>query len=1467
MSAQNDLDELVNDVVTKLERRLNKPGIFILTSPGCSRGLLVTVLLRRGLVDVVYAYREFGSKVGDDVRDRVNEFGSIDELAGKLGSVNGRVAVVAGSTTDAIRLRNKLSNAEVIYLPEYYEDAAKEVLKGGALGVDRVRLARVRHEGLGEGISPSMLREDLPSKDVESIRKLSPGKLGLRDLIKDFLKKAPMDVANQIVITGLSFLLGVGVAVSLAGSLASRFVEMVVGRWRKNRDEVIGGFVRLVGVAREVKNYLGDEQFEAVIDEVAYEWGLNIEEFKDTITNIANIAEGKQLTEEDIKKIVNDNLERIEKELDKVKEKVKGRLADVKVFFIDDLERGLLYGNFIVEGGVPKIKTWVGTAKDDLKTDLVDVGEFRKVAEDVFSKLVKDGRVVLIGPRGIGKSTLATYVAWRSLLGSLGSVVLDKPMDAVIHIEKSLMPGDALMINNLVEDTKRRFVVIYDPSPVMAYYKPETMQKAMYDVKGIRETLKELMEVRNAWVVIILPSELYEQVQRSREEDIDLRQVLDNLERDGVTVNLGDEVFLREIIKRYSGCDNVSDGLVKGVMGFDSATLVAKYVGIWIRERGCKVEDVDKALRESAGEPKLFFANYMWSTVLRGNEDLAKKVSVPLMLHATFGPIPEGVTYITKAVNEGGAWKLIDRNKLAKVKLEDLREADLEPIAKWLSTEHEDLIEETLEELVGLRGEEAREHYIDHGFKDFIKALDWGYEEALGEGRKIGESSVEEFMKNLVKKLEQLIENEDELLRMNLSVLLFTRSMIALKPLTNCWKRAALIIGYALTGHPIVPRPEDLPESLRRDVAESLGDALRECDVDYYLLVGNEIPPFMIGLGIMGPAYTLALVWTFIDRYNEAVAEVNMILNIARCRDISDAERLYGLGLASIIANAAKLGKDVKPGDADIVLHMALFAIQRVALPDLIKLVLGALEPLYGKAPHRYLELLAAASDMKNLDLITVWYIFDKLNEILDNYGDVVRGYAWSLEHAIIAYAVLLRNYSVHFNSEEVGDMVGRVVDLLNELGRFKSSLGVIAWAYALAPALSQEYVRGLVEEKLGIDVVGKASEVLEELNDMRKRVQELMRDEELMGYVESKFVKADEEAVKKEILEAASLLKGELAIYRLDSNELDKAKELFNEAAEERRKIGDYENDLIARGLALRVEAIKGSLVGDGLTKLVDGFRQLYEEAFNEERFFMPTARYLSTASTRLGEYLVSLALMGDHETMNKLLEEHLWVLDAYGLVSVLTRLKLNALLSPRGGLSSELKGKLSVNPEELIDVIGYDMLRKYLPALRVAFKMIRPEDGYEECKSIKDSTERRDCEVVVLAVMDDSDAVGWLRGKLIKYFQQILENEKSGWLRELGFDVNAMISEFEKLVYGLDNKSLAQLIAPDSSMARLALMLHALINGNKELAKALALDGAVSFAGKLLGRLFLEAYKACCDLGKDEFRLALAKLFFYHI
>jgi hypothetical protein len=264
-----------------------------------------------------------------------------------------------------------------------------------------------------------------------------------------------------------------------------------------------------------------------------------------------------------------------------------------------------------------------------------------------------------------------------------------------------------------------------------------------------------------------------------------------------------------------------------------------------------------------------------------------------------------------------------------------------------------------------------------------------------------------------------------------------------------------------------------------------------------------------------------------------------------------------------------------------------------------------------------------------------------------------------------------------------------------------------------------------------------------------------------------------------------------------------------------------------------------------------------LYEETFKEP--FERTAPYLSIASLILGNYLVSLALINDVEGIRKLLEEHWWVLNAYKEVSVLTRLTLNALLSPRGGLSNELQGKLSVNPEDLIDALGSHMYREFLPALRVALGIVKPEDGIKLCEESNDEV----CIDLILAVEGNSVVVEQLREEVINAF-----NAFNNSLKGFGFDVESLIDEFRGLASGLDGRSLVQLIAPSTSMAQLALMLHALINGNKELAKALALYGATyTYYGKLLRRLYLEAYRECCDLGKDEFRHALARLFFYHV
>ena len=1178
---------------------------------------------------------------------------------------------------------------------------------------------------------------------------------------------------------------------------------------------------------------------------VAYVMGMSYDEAYDALKEITGLKtdELETMVEE-----IKGSIEKLEKKIELFRQEVPAGIvtADAKEF-----AKGVIYPNIKVDSGRLRIRV------EDRYYNMVKTGKFNELVNEVRGRLTSDGVVVVVGPKGIGKSTLAAAAVWELLSNS--EVGLVARVDVLNEDNYSRFQT---FIENYSEEFVKyfdRLLILYDPVSTESYEeKPGTQPQqgqgesaeayeegARYSriPKDIERTIGNLIKIKRLKtpgdsrqaILIVLPSDIYYNALSEGE-----RNALEKYRLDASQGLINTE-FLAELIREYTktednpnGCalsNDVLNELADKVAKFDSGhALIARLIGEELARSNCGVGRVEELISEARGRAEAFIILHINGLFkVHENPNTAKALVEAFALRRPFvNEARPGDPILTPGIVE-----LIGEKRGA----ETLYSAEGGELRGWLAHRQHDLIEGSIGELLKC---------ITNGGEECEKKLGGAWEpwrlitvsEPLKKVLETGDvgSAVVYFVGNYGEKLTN-----------------------TLKVFSNeCWKRAALIIGYSLTGRVSVHRPEDLPESLRGNVAESLGNALNRCGVDDYLLVGNVIPPLIRYL-----TFTRVSTEAFIDKYNEAVAEVNRILNIARGRgSIYDAESFYGLGLASTIANAAGLGKVVKPSDADTALHIASFTIQRVASPDLIKLVLGALEPLRDKTPHRYLELLAPIPEIENLDNGTVRYILKELNKILDNYGGMVKEHAWSLVHAIIAYADLLWLYRNYFDNDEVKGAVSRVADLLNELGKFKTSLGVVAWAHALAPALEYESVRRLMEEALRIDVVDKANGIVEELSRLRGLVQDLMRDEEFMGYVESKHIKADEEAVKEEILEASSFLKHVLARYRLGNDELDKAEELFNEAAEESRKINDYDY-LDNHSWILRVETIEGSLVGE---KLVDEFGRLYEETFKEQ--FKLTARYLSIASGTLGEYLVSLALTGNYEMINELLEEHLWVLNANKQFSTLTRLTLNALLGHRVELSGKLKGRLSVNPEELIDAFGYGMISNYLPALRVAFGIVRPEDGYEECKSIEDSMKRRNCRGAILAVMDDSDAVGWLRGKLINYFnEQILENERLGWFRELGFDTNAMISEYGKLVYELDGKSLAQLLAIDLSMARLALMLHALISGNKELAKALALDGAIYSTSKLLTRLYLEAYRACCDLESESFRLAIARLFFYNI
>jgi len=1247
-----------------------------------------------------------------------------------------------------------------------------------------------------------------------------------------------------------------GLATTLMGAAALALIAVLTHvALKREGKSYVNGIIELKKNLEKLRKPDGDfnELGKLLVYRVAYLMGMSYDKANEALKEIAGIGI------DELEKRVEELERRIRELEEKVNEldnwinllKQEGA-AGITIAGKVDFVQGIVYPNIKVEDSELRIRV------EDRYHNLVKTGKFNELVNGVRDRLKSDGVVVIVGPKGIGKSTLAA--------ATIGESLNNYEVGFIARVDV-LNEDNYSRFQTFIENYSKKFVkyfgrllILYDPVSTEIYEEEPGTQPKQYQgesteayeegprysriPKDIETTIGHLINIKRLktlgdsgqTILIVLPSDVYNALSHRA------RNALEKYKLDASPRLINIE-FLVELIREYSktddnpnGCalsDDVLNELASNVAKFDSGhALIARFVGEELVRNNCSVGEAKSLISEARGKAEAFMILYINGLFkVHEDPDTAEALVEVFALRRPFineaepgGPIvPPGVV------------KLIGKEKGAKI----LYSAEGGELRSWLIHRQHDLVEDSIEGLLKCIVNEREEcGELGAAMKPWKPS---GVGESL---KRISEKEID-----VDSALKYFADNYGKELT------------TTLRGSSNCWRRTALIIGYALAGIGLMPKPEELPEGTKY-----LGDALRGCGADDYLLVGNKIPPLTLHLI---PTYERVLTEAFIDRYDKAIAEVNMILNNVRYKGyINGVERLYGLGLDSIIASAAGLGRPVGPGDADVALYIASAAMQYVVLLNFIKSVLGALEPLCDKAPHRYVGLLAYASTIPDLDRRTVRYVFDELNKVLDNYGDRIKGHAPSLTDAIDVYADLLQKHGIYFNEEEVKGMVGRIVDLLNEIDKFKPSLGLIVWANALTPALGSEVVRGLMVEALGIDAVNKVNEVLGELNKLRGKVRELMRDEEFMSFVESRFVKADEVTVRRTIIDIASYLKTSLAFYRFRNDELEEAEGLFKELAKEDWGIGTYENYLakpVNRGWALRVGAIKGSLVGG---KLVDEFRQLYEETFNEKRF-RSTAAYLSIAAPILGEYLVSLALTGGNERVKKikeLLEEHLWALDSYKRVSVLTKLMLNALLGLKDRLDNELVGRLVVVLWELIDAFKDEIYSEVIPALWVTFGMIKPETGIKLCEEFIDD----DCIYYVLAVKGNSVTVKQLRERLITFHKRILEEEMLDLLKKLGFSGNSLNYEFERSVEGLDGKSLVQLLAFRTSMAQLALMLYALNNGDEKLVKAHALLGAAAFSDKLLIRLFLDVYRACrkgCDLSNEDLRQAITKLFLYNI
>jgi hypothetical protein len=297
----------------------------------------------------------------------------------------------------------------------------------------------------------------------------------------------------------------------------------------------------------------------------------------------------------------------------------------------------------------------------------------------------------------------------------------------------------------------------------------------------------------------------------------------------------------------------------------------------------------------------------------------------------------------------------------------------------------------------------------------------------------------------------------------------------------HCWRRATFIAGHALAGHATLPKRGWLPE----DSIEALRDALEPCAMDTYLTTDGEIPP--LSTSVVGYLYYIEVPYardlSQIRKIRERLgvltphADTDIIKAVKetaeklmkrwRKRDFDDHEAFYALGLAALAA-----GVEVDNETADLLLYAASAAVQVVARPADVLPVLAALRPLGEKAPHRYVSLLAAASELETLDQETSRYIYGALQQLKNRLLEV--GRRWPLVHAINAYSNLLRRHLGHIWGrweETVADMC----QLYGEVRRRSAAatsesnlsaqhlFSAVAGAHVLAVALGRDELTPLV--------------------------------------------------------------------------------------------------------------------------------------------------------------------------------------------------------------------------------------------------------------------------------------------------------------------------------------------------------------------------------------------------------------------
>jgi len=127
-------------------------------------------------------------------------------------------------------------------------------------------------------------------------------------------------------------------------------LKWLAGKVGEPGSEVVKCFMEFMNTAREASRYIDYEEVQGIVSDVAREWGMGTNAFKNLVRGFASLTEGRLVTEDEVRRLFENGLRKVEELEAKVNELnnwvnlLKQELtASITIANKTDFEQGIIY--------------------------------------------------------------------------------------------------------------------------------------------------------------------------------------------------------------------------------------------------------------------------------------------------------------------------------------------------------------------------------------------------------------------------------------------------------------------------------------------------------------------------------------------------------------------------------------------------------------------------------------------------------------------------------------------------------------------------------------------------------------------------------------------------------------------------------------------------------------------------------------------------------------------------------------------------------------------------------------------------------------------------------------------------------------------------------------------------------------------------------------------------------------------